>query len=267
MDNLQVWNRALSATEAFNLWQSQQVGAYPLVDNLWYPANNTTASTIPGCFEAANASVTGGTLVITTLYQTETCISSASGTGTLSSALKNYTAEDLYNPQPFLYGTFEIKIQLAGPAALNSTSFWLLSTACLPNPFQNVFARPICVTRTTTNYRELDIVENGFQGLGEVGQNIYTDTIDQTFNTAVSTGTSAPHIYDVVWTPTGVVFEIDGVVTAQYPTTTLTIPMFMILDSGPGSGAVPANYPQTATIYYVKHWNLAGQLDFNYVPF
>ena len=235
-------------------------------DGFWVSGNLITNDQQAACWLPSQAAVVSGNLVLTDAYSAggQTCYSLPSAT----SPTKNYLAAVLYRPKAFTYGTFEVKMQLAG--AESNSSFWLLNAGCTPDPLPNFASNPLCGYGgfNVPGYEEIDVVENGYQGAGNVGQNAYGNSYSQPITTSVPDATTTSHVYTVVWNSTSIVFKIDGSVTATLSTTQFSNPMYMWLDADVNSSSSPVSghYPTSATVWYVKHWNLSGTLDCSYVP-
>ena len=249
-------------------WTPGNYTAY--VDNFWVGGDGITNDNQADCWQPSQASISSGTLLLTGVYSSGaySCFSIASE----STRTLDYASETLYRPKAFTFGTFEVKMQMAG--AQSNSSFWLLNTNCWPDPLINFESIPLCGGHTfnTPGYEEMDVVEYGYDG-GSVAQNVYGNGYNHNIFTSLPTAATAPHVYLLYWTGAGLTYEIDGNVTSTQSTTQFTGPVYMWLDAdiGTGQSPQPGSYPTSAIIYYVKHWNgtsgiKSGTLDCSYVP-
>jgi len=138
----------------------------------------------------------------------------------------------------FRYGYFEARVKLpAGGGAGLWPAFWLVGKAEVP-----------------AKDGEIDIMEFYGQTINSFPQTLHYGTQSnqaQVVNTS-STGdwTQAYHLFQVLWTPSGVTFYVDNVKTASYTAATLggipSQPMMMILNFDVGV-AWSHTYPNSST--------------------
>ena len=140
------------------------------VDNFWVAGNLISNDAQSACWFPTQAAVTGGNLVLTDSYNAggTACYSIPSGT----SPTFHYYAAALYHPKAFLYGTFEVKMQMASTGS--NSAFWLLTTNCYPDPFKNFASNATCgYSGLPTGSQEIDVVEYGLSSDdGTTAQNI-----------------------------------------------------------------------------------------------
>ena len=242
------------------------------VDNFWVAGNLISNDLQGACWFPAQATVSNGTLILTDVYSSggTACYSIPSGT----SPTFHYYAAALYRPKSFLYGTFEVKMQMASVGS--NSAFWLLTTNCYPDPLRNFASNTTCGwSGVPTGDQEIDVVEYGLPSdSGTTAQNLASAANGWVqYFPATPDATTVPHLYSVYWTSSSVTFYIDGASTGTYTTWPLNLPMYMWLTNNVYAAAPPSpgEFPTQAIVWSVKHWNgtsgfKSGTLDCSYVP-
>jgi beta-glucanase (GH16 family) len=171
----------------------------------------------------------------------------------------------------FTYGTVKVRAKVPG-SGVHSGVIWMeggLSGASAYPPVcvANIIAKAgqnfgICTTSVQNNY-EVDIGEvQPAAGFGVNGNGNYLHVWSNGVNTSTSGSqinagvdlTAAFHVYELDWSPTQLIFKLDGVTTTTL-TYSLGVPMFLIMDQEIDSTAPPQTsgfYPLTTQYDYVR---------------
>ena len=195
------------------------------------------------CYQPANTTEGSGVLTETALAQTVSC---PDGSGTV-----NYTSGAVQMRSfNFEYGTVEARIQFAGGAG-TWPAFWMLGAQCQePTWLTNNCGWPY------PGSSEIDIAEvmNDGGPASTVYENLITEAQGtDTCQPDVSGIATGYHVYTLVWTPSSLTFEIDGITTCTMGSGIPDEPMFVILNTAlGGSGRTNiSGLPQSTNVDWV----------------
>jgi beta-glucanase (GH16 family) len=230
------------------------------VDNGWIHLPNKDQI----CNLGANVSVTNGMLVLTAKHETVTC----KGGVNYGPTVKNWTGGTIYAKSfNFRYGAIEARIKSAG-YGVHSGLLWMMGAGCQPIMYQH--ARWCNDTWPNPN-NEIDVAEikPGVSGnLTTVYQNFYDDNRRWHDGQAMTSDVSQNwHTYRLEWSPSALVFKIDGLATTTFTTDIPYRAQFPIISmefEDPSGGVPdPSKFPQTIQVDYVRAWNSSGDLIFS----
>ena len=185
----------------------------------------------------------------------------------MAPARKDWTGGTIYAKSfNFLYGSIEARIKSAGNG-VHSGLLWMMASGCQPIMYRH---SNWCNQTWPNPNNEIDIAEikPASGGLTTVYQNFLGDAGKWHDGSGRTTDVSRNwHVYRLDWSPSSLVFSIDGVATTTFTTEIPYRPMFPIVSTEfeDGSGGVPnpAAFPQTIQVDYVRVWNAAGKLIFS----
>jgi beta-glucanase (GH16 family) len=214
------------------------------------------------CSNATQAVESGGYLTMTAAYGSNVC----------DGHTTNYNdAGMITRAFSFTYGTVKVRAKVPG-SGVHSGVIWMEgglpgASAYPPVCVANIIARAgqnfsICVTSSQANY-EVDIGEvQPAAGLGVNGNGnflhvwqsgVNTSSLGSQINAGVNL-TADFHIYELDWSPTQLIFKLDGVTTTTL-TYSLAVPMFLIMDQEIDASAPPQSsgfYPLHTQYDYVR---------------
>jgi len=211
--------------------------------------NNRTADTTNNeiaCYRPEQVSMTSG-LVITAIYQTNTCSS-----GISPSQQWPYTSgQIMWNSRSFLYGTLEFRAKF--PTGQGTwPAVWMHGVVC-QEYFKNWDGT---CGWPTPPADEIDVAEVA-SGLfpGTVNQQIHSGSHNDGCRPTVTL--NQYHTYQFIWQPGSLTWKIDGnttcTVTGSYVPSN---PMFLIINvavGGIGGGTPnPSVFPQSLFVDYIK---------------
>jgi beta-glucanase (GH16 family) len=213
-------------------------------DPEWWVENRTSDTTNNeiACYRPEQVSMTNG-LVITAIYQTNTCSS-----GLSPSQQWPYTSGMIqWNARTWLYGTLEFRAKFPRDGGV-WPSLWMLGQQC-QEYWKAYLNAPSCAGSP-----EIDVVEI-FSGSSSVNQQLHYDGHHDQCSPVVDV--RQYHTYQFIWQPGSMIWKIDGnttcTVTGNYVPST---PMFLIINmaiGGIGGGTPnPNSFPQSMTMDYVK---------------
>jgi beta-glucanase (GH16 family) len=230
------------------------------VDSGWInQPNNDEICNLP-----ANVSVANGLLTLTARHQTVTC----AGGVNYGPAMKHWTGGTIYAKSfSFLYGSIEARIKSAG-YGVHSGLLWMMGSGCQSMMYQY---SGWCNGTWPNPNNEIDIAEikPGVSGnLTTVYQNFFDDHSTWHDGNGTTTDVSQNwHVYRLEWSPSVLVFKIDGVATTTFTTNIPYRAQCPIIstefENGSGGVPDPAKFPQTIQVDYVRAWNAAGDLIFS----
>lgn len=230
------------------------------VDNGWInQPNNDEICNLP-----ANVSVANGLLTLTARHETVTC----AGGVNYGPAVKYWTGGTIYAKSfGFLYGSIEARIKSAG-YGVHSGLLWMMGSGCQSMMYQ--YSNWCNGTWPNPN-NEIDIAEikPGVSGnLTTVYQNFLDDHNAWHDGNGATTNVSQNwHVYRLEWSPSALVFKIDGVATTTFTSNIPYRTQFPIIstefENGSGGVPDPVTFPQTIQVDYVRAWNASGDLIFS----
>jgi beta-glucanase (GH16 family) len=205
------------------------------------------------CYTPANVSVTGGNLEILSRVEAKTC-----GDAVHAAASWNYTSGMVqWSAFKFTYGTVEIRAKMAGGQG-TWPALWLLGSDCQASNVGSADNTGTC-NWPQPGSDEIDITEIKLGALTTVHQNVISGSSTFYSCTPTTSDVSANwHVYQLVWTPTSLVWKIDGATTCTKSSPGVPIPshpMFLMINTaigGQGGTIVNSTFPQTLTVDYVK---------------
>lgn len=202
------------------------------------------------CYRTANAAVSGGNLTLTAKVETVSC-----GDATHAPSQFNYTSGGLFwSSFNYTYGTIEVRAKLTGGQG-PWPAIWFLGANCQPYAAGGSDGGGACQWPQPGS-DEIDIAEILNSNLTSVNQQVHS-TSSNAGCTATTTNVSQNyHVYQLVWSPTSLVWKIDGTQTCRLTSNISSTPMFLILNvamGGIGGGSISnSTLPQSMSIDYVK---------------
>ena len=230
------------------------------VDNGWINKPNNDQV----CNLATAVKVANGLLTLTAQHQTVNC----RGGVNYGPTVKHWTGGTVYAKSfNFLYGSIEARIKSAG-YGVHSGLLWMMGSGCQSIMYQY---SSWCNGTWPNPNNEIDIAEikPGTSGnLTTVYQNLLGDNDHWHDGHGSTTDVSRNwHVYRLDWSPSALVFKIDGVTTTTFTTNIPYRPMFPIISTEfeDRSGGVPdpGAFPQTIQVDYVRVWDRSGKLIFS----
>jgi len=215
------------------------------------------------CNLASAVSVSGGVLTLTARRQTVVC----KGGIDYGPAKREWTGGSIYAKSfNFLYGSIEARVKSAG-YGVHAGPLWMMGSGCQPIMYQH---SNWCNHTWPNPNNEIDIAEMkpASGGLTTVYQNFFGDSAKWHDGSGKTTDVSKNwHVYRLDWSPSSLVFSIDGVATTKFTTEIPYRPMFPIIstefEDGSGGRPDPAAFPQTIQVDYVRVWDAGGKLIFS----
>ena len=225
----------------------------------WYPLTLSGGPTY--CWSPAQVTVASGLMTETAIYGSSICPGGGGGSYQIGSIVST--------PFSFTYGTVKVRAK-ASTTGVHSGVIWMWGGASNSSGYPPTCIAAIkagglpfagCTTNATPSY-EVDV--------GEILPNLYglTDTMNAllvwqsnsvvaNYGSNVNIGvdlSAAFHVYELDWSPTQLIYKMDGVVTTTL-TYSLGVPMFLIMDQEIDAYAPPETsgyYPQTSQYDYVR---------------
>jgi hypothetical protein len=221
------------------------------ISSSWFPGNLAGGNL--SCSKPANIAVASG-LVLTMAQQTLLC-----GSATTPLASYSYTNGLLqWNALSVTYGNIAYRAAMPSAGANGAyAALWLLgvsnsgSSNCQTLIKTNMATSGDCLPGQPA-YTEIDMTEV-LGSTSQVNQQIHVSTGNHNDNCAPSVTNTAFHNYEVDWSAGSLVWLIDGV-----PTCTITqsyvpsVPMFLIIQTAVWMSPVPADFPSTLNVSYVR---------------
>ncbi|MBZ5635739.1 MAG: family 16 glycosylhydrolase [Acidobacteriia bacterium] len=148
----------------------------------------------------------------------------------------------------FLYGTIEFRMKIGGGSGDGAwPAVWMLDAGCQPSDPTG--------TDNNCNGQEIDIAE--FIGyVNNVNQQIHVNS--QTHNDgcgpSLSDATQNFHVYDLIWSPGSLVWQVDGTTTCTITQSYVpNAPMYVKISMFLGAGTInDSSLPWTTQVDYVK---------------
>ncbi len=154
----------------------------------------------------------------------------------------------------FTYGTIEFRAKLAGGQG-TWPAIWLLGHNCQASNVTSADNIGSC-NWPAPGSDEIDITEIKGGVLSTVWQNVISGSSGFQSCTPSTTDVSQNwHIYDLIWAPGSLTWQIDGVTTCHITRSVPSTPMFLIVNTAMGGagGAIKAGtLPQTSSLDYVR---------------
>ena len=219
------------------------------------------------CNLPGNVSVSGGVLTLTAISVPSgvTC----RGGVDYGPATRYFTGGTIFTTSfNFKYGTISARIESAG-YGVHSGLLWMMGSGC-----QNIMYKYSywCNHTWPNPNNEIDIAEikPAFDPtLTVVSQNLFNASGWQVGSGKTTNVQTNWHVYTLVWTPTSLKFQIDGVTTTTLKTGVPSQRMFPIISEEieiekDGRGAPDlSTFPQTIQVDYVRVWDTKGKLIFD----
>jgi beta-glucanase (GH16 family) len=217
------------------------------------------------CNLPSNVSVTGGILTLTA-KSVPSGVSCRGGVD-YGPAKRNFTGGTIYTTSfNFKYGTISARIKSAG-YGVHSGLLWMMGSGC-----QNIMYKHSywCNHTWPEPNNEIDIAEikpASEPTLTVVSQNFFNsegwhDGSGKTTNVQANW-----HVYTLVWTPTSLKFQIDGVTTTTLKKDVPSQEMFPIIseeiEKDAGGAPDPSTFPQFIQVDYVRVWDAKGKKIFD----
>jgi hypothetical protein len=193
------------------------------------------------CYLPANVAV-NNLLTITTVYQTYTC-----GDAYTSPASWPYTSGMIqWQSFNFTYGTVEFRAIFPSASAVTWPAVWMLGSNCQAGNIVSADNTGSC-NWPAPGSQEIDIAEfvDGQQGMfTEAGGHQYCEP---------NINAAEWHTYDLIWSSSSLIYEVDGVTTCSITTNVPNTPMFlMINDAVPSTASGGNGLPAALQVEYVK---------------
>jgi beta-glucanase (GH16 family) len=166
----------------------------------------------------------------------------------------------------FKYGTISARIKSAG-YGVHSGLLWMMGSGCQNIMFEYSYW---CNHTWPDPNNEIDIAEikpASDPTLTMVSQNLFnTGGWQSSWGKTTNVQTNW-HVYTLVWTPTSLKFQIDGVTTTTLTKGVPSHPMFPIIseeiEKDAGGTPDPSAFPQTIQVDYVRVWDTKGKMVFD----
>jgi beta-glucanase (GH16 family) len=204
----------------------------------------------PECYLPANTSESNGSLNETVEAKNATCPidSTNGGSGSLSSKYASGAVQ--MSGFNFTYGTVQFRAKFAGGSG-PWPAVWLLGTNC---------QQPTYLTTQTCNWpntgaQEVDLAEILQGDHVNVNEEVWLNGATPACQPTTTDVSQNWHVYGFAWSPSEVVFTIDGATTCTITSAVPSTPMFMIIDTAVGASGgsiVKSTLPQTTSIDYVR---------------
>jgi beta-glucanase (GH16 family) len=196
------------------------------------------------CFTPANVRVFQGNLILDTKSQASTC-----GSFDLAPAAHPYTSGFVAMRNfHFLYGTVEFRARFGGGNRSGAwPAVWMADVSCQASDSDG--------TDDACNEEEIDIAEVLNSDFSHVNQQIHVDHFAYNDGCTASATATDFHVYQLTWSASSLVFQIDGQTTCTLFSHIPKSPMYVKIDVNAGKLGGPvsaASLPWSTWIDYLK---------------